>query len=85
MYHGWADPFVPSQFSIDIYAGIIEHDAEARELPFDLDPVLDVSSQPGLAGRLAWNRGSARRYCGPPISRHSATRRPSPACSWCRE
>ncbi len=47
MYHGWADPFVPSQFSIDLYAGIIEHDAAAHGLPFNLGSVLSVSSQPG--------------------------------------
>ena len=35
MYHGWADPFVPSQFSIDIYAGIVEHAAAAAGLPFE--------------------------------------------------
>lgn len=52
MYHGWADPFVASQFSIDIYAGIIEHDAVARGLPFDLGPLASVNSYSGLNGLL---------------------------------
>ena len=36
MYHGWADPFIASQASIDIYAGIVGHDAAAHGIPFDL-------------------------------------------------
>ncbi len=32
MYHGWADPFVPSQFSIDLYTAIVAAQAEAHGL-----------------------------------------------------
>ena len=56
MYHGWADPFIAAQFSIDIYAGIIEHDAAANRLPFDLGPLLNASSRSGLDGLLGRER-----------------------------
>jgi feruloyl esterase len=60
MYHGWADPFVPSQFSIDLYAGVIEHDAAAHGLPFSLSSVLTVSSQLGV-GSLFGSDGEIRQ------------------------
>jgi feruloyl esterase len=60
MYHGWADPFIPAQFSIDIYAGIIEHDAAAARLPFDLGSLLNASSRSGLDGLLG-RGGQIRR------------------------
>lgn len=50
MYHGWADPFVASQFSIDIYAGILEHDAIATGQQLGLGPLLRVIGAFGLAG-----------------------------------
>ncbi|MBV9782630.1 MAG: tannase/feruloyl esterase family alpha/beta hydrolase [Acidisphaera sp.] len=60
MYHGWADPFVASQFSIDLYAGIIEHNAQAHGLPFAFGPLLEQSFLTGGSRYLSAQRLIAR-------------------------
>ena len=33
MYHGWADPFIPPRFSVDLYRAIIRDQARRHDLP----------------------------------------------------
>ncbi|WP_158742310.1 tannase/feruloyl esterase family alpha/beta hydrolase [Acidisphaera sp. L21] len=61
MYHGWADPFIAPQASIDIYAGIVGHDAQAHAIPFDL-------SQRGNAAAVHDTQSFARLFMVPGLN-----------------
>ncbi len=61
MYHGWADPFIASQFSIDIYAGVVGHNAQAHGIPFDL-------GQPGNVAAIRDTQSFARLFMVPGLN-----------------
>lgn len=71
MYHGWADPFVPSQFSIDIYAGIVEHDAAAEGLPFEAALLSGTDGRSGGRLREAVIRAELLRTINQPALRRT--------------
>jgi feruloyl esterase len=59
MYHGWADPLIPSQSSINYFNALVKNDSRDR------DGVQQVDFRPGDGGNLAATQKYARLFMVP--------------------